>query len=219
MHARMHARTHARAPCVRAQERWQARPARTQMHARTRAHAPTLTHTRTQMHAGTVQVLDQGAMMHKGSYIRSGWNVLDLTIVVAGLTDFTLTQACAAAFAVAVPIDLRRDPSASAVFVCLFVCLFVCCFCCAVAVSGRICASSLGETRVCAFAHACSRTRTHAGARKHTHARRLQQGTHVLSNASHPPSPLRSAFPPASCNPRWRRVRARVHTIGCVRTR
>jgi hypothetical protein len=68
-----------------------------------------------------VQVLDQGAMMHKGSYVRSGWNVLDLTIVVAGLTDFTLTQARAAAVAVAVPIDLRCGPSASAVFVCLFV--------------------------------------------------------------------------------------------------
>ena len=60
----------------------------THQHSRTRALILT--------HARTAQVLDQGAMMHKGSYIRSGWNVLDLTIVVAGLTDFTLTQAWAA---------------------------------------------------------------------------------------------------------------------------
>jgi hypothetical protein len=86
----------------------------------------------------------------------------------------------------------------------VFVCLLACCFCCAVAVSGRLCASSLGEMRVCAFAHACSRTRTHAGARMRTHASRCSKRTHVRSNASHPPSPLRPAFTTPLCNPRWR---------------
>jgi hypothetical protein len=61
-------------------------------------------------------------MMHKGSYVRSGWNVLDLTIVVAGLTDFTLTQARSSR-------SVRRGCTDRAALVtrllrrCLFVCL------------------------------------------------------------------------------------------------
>lgn len=45
-------------------------------------------HTKKHFHVGPIQVIAFGFVLHKGSYLRSGWNIMDFIVVVSGYDLF-----------------------------------------------------------------------------------------------------------------------------------